>query len=306
MGFDSYNYWDAIPLGYIKEFKEMINFTIDKFKELPDCDILINRKDFALITKDNKYAYDHLLVGDQAKIKNIDRFYFFGSQSVKENNIDIPIPAADEWKNIIKYKTLIKTKWEDKKSIAFFRGSSTGCGQTIDTNPRFKLADISYQWSRTNDKNNYLDCALSALTRRIRLYKQFIGTKDLNNYDYLLGSFVDSEKQLEYKYIFNIQGNAQAYRFSTEFRKYAVILNVESEFKMWFEPLLKDNKNIIIIKSDFSNLLEKLQYLKKYDEKAKKIADRGYKFSEKYINQDIISTYWFYYMLNINKLTKTI
>lgn len=306
MGFDSYNYWDVIPLGYIKEFKEMIKFTIEKFKDIPDCDILINRKDFALITKDNKYAYDHLLVGDQAKIKNIDRFYFFGSQSVKENNIDIPIPAADEWKNIIKYKTLIKTKWEDKKSIAFFRGSSTGCGQSIETNPRFKLADISYQWSRTNDKNNFLDCALSALTRRIRLYKQFIGTKDLNKYDYLVGTFVDSDKQLEYKYIFNIQGNAQAYRFSTEFRKYAVILNVESEFKMWFEPFLKDNKNIIIIKPDFSNLLEKLQYLKKYDEKAKKIADRGYKFSEKYINQDIISTYWFYYMLNINKLTKTI
>jgi len=308
MGFDSYNYWDVIPLGYIKEFKDMINFTINKFKEIPDCDIIINRKDFALITKDNKYAYDHLLVGDQAKIKDHllinDRFYFFGTQSVKDNNIDIPIPAADEWKNIMKYKSLKKTKWEDKKSIAFFRGSSTGCGQNIETNPRFKLADISYQWSRTTDKNNYLDCALSAITRRIRLYKQFIGTKDLNKYDYLLGSFVDSDKQLLYKYIFNIEGNAQAYRFSTEFRKYAVILNVKSEFKMWFYPLLKENKNIITIKSDFSNLLEKLEYLKKHDNKAKKIADNGYKFSEKYINENMIATYWFYYMFNVNKLTK--
>ena len=305
LGFDSYNYWDVIPLGYVKEFKEMINYTINKFKEIPDCDIVINRKDFALITKDNKYAYDHLLVGDQAKIKDIDRFYFFGTQSIKDNNIDIPIPAADEWKNIMKYKTLKKSKWEDKKSIAFFRGSSTGCGQTIETNPRFKLADISYQWSRTNDKNNYLDCALTALTRRIRLYKQFIGIKDLNKYDYLLGSFLDSDKQLEYKYIFNLEGNAQAYRFSTEFRKYAVILNVESEFKMWFNPLLKENKNIITIKSDFSNLLEKLEYLKKHDDKAKKIADSGYKFSKKYINENMIATYWYYYMFNINKLTKT-
>ena len=45
LGFDSYNYWDAIPIGYVKEFNEMINYTINKFKEIPDCDIIINRKD---------------------------------------------------------------------------------------------------------------------------------------------------------------------------------------------------------------------------------------------------------------------
>lgn len=304
MGFDSYNYWDAIPIGYIKEFKEMIEFTVNKFKNIPDADILINRKDFGLITKDHKYAYDHLLVDEQAKIISTDRFYFFGSQSVKNNNLDIPIPAADEWKNIQKYKIFKNSKWEDKKPIAFFRGSSTGCGQTIETNQRMHIADISYQWSKTTDKNNLLDCALSALTRRIRLYKQFIGMNDMNKYNYLVGTFVDSEDQLKYKYIFNIQGNAQAYRYSTEFRKYAVILNVESEFYMWFEPLLKENKDIITIKADYSNLLEKLLYLKKNDKKAKKIADHGLKFSKKYINEDMVATYWFYYMVNINKNTK--
>ena len=304
MGFDSYNYWDAIPIGYIKEFKEIIEFTVNKFKNVPDSDILINRKDFALVTKDNKYAYDHLLVDEQAKITGIKQFYFFGSQSVKDIHIDIPIPSADEWKSILKYETIKESKWEDKKPIAFFRGSSTGCGQTIETNQRMHLADISYQLSKTTDKNNLLDCALSALTRRIRLYKQFIGMNDVNKYEYLVGSFVDSADQLKYKYIFNVQGNAQAYRYSTEFRKYAVILNVESEFSMWFEPLLKDNKNIVNIKADYSNLLEKLLYLKENDKKAKKIADNGLKFSKKYINKDMIATYWFYYMVNVNKNTR--
>jgi hypothetical protein len=304
MGFDSYNYWDGIPQGYIKEFKEIIDFTIDKFKIIPDCDILINRKDFAFVTKDHKYAYEHLVVGDQAKITNINKFYFFGSQSIKDNHLDIVIPSADEWKTIKKYENMPKIKWEDKKPIAFFRGSSTGCGQTIETNPRMRLADISYQWSKTTDKNNLLDCALSALTRRIRLYKQFIGMSDINKYNYLVGSFVNSEDQLKYKYIFNVQGNAQAYRYATEFRKQAVILNVESEYHMWFEPLLKENKHIITIKADYSNLEEKLKYLRKYDKKAKKIAKKGYTFSKKYINKDMIATYWFYYMLNINKNTK--
>lgn len=304
MGFDSYNYWDIIPQGYIKEFKEIFEFTIDKFKNIPDCDIIINRKDFAFVTKDHKYAYEHLVVGEQAKIPNIKKFYFFGSQSIKDNNLDIVIPSADEWKSIKKYETMGKIKWEDKKPIAFFRGSATGCGQTIETNQRMHLADISYQWSKTTDKNNLLDCALSALTRRIRLYKQFIGMSDVNKYNYLVGSFVSSEDQLKYKYIFNVQGNAQAYRYATEFRKQAVILNVKSEYQMWFEPLLKDNKHIVSIKADYSNLEEKLLYLRENDNKAKKIKKNGYKFSKKYINKDMIATYWFYYMLNVNKNTK--
>jgi hypothetical protein len=306
MGFDSYNYWDAIPYGYIKEFKEIMEFTIEKFKNVPDCDILINRKDFALITKDHKYAYEHLVVGDQAKIPNINKFYFFGSQSIKDNNLDILIPSADEWKSIKIYENISIIKWKDKKPIGFFRGSATGCGQTIETNKRIHLADISYKWSKTTDKNNLLDCALSALTKRIRLYKQFIGISDVNKYNYLVGSFVNMEDQLKYKYIFNIEGNAQAYRYATEFRKQAVILNVESDYHMWFEPLLKENKNIVTIKGNYSNLEEKLQYLRENDDIAKKIANNGYKFSKKYINKDMIATYWFYYMLNVNKNTKNV
>ena len=304
LGFDSYNYFDAIPKGYIKEFKEIIEQTIIYFKNVPDSDILINRKDFPFLNKDNTFAYEHLVIGEQAKINNMNNFYFFGTQSVKNNNIDIPIPSADEWKNIDTFNNIQDIKWKDKKTTAFFRGSSTGCGQKIENNPRMHLADLSFKWNKTKDKKDLLDCAISNLHRRTKLYKQFIGLNDMNKYEYLVGSFVGPLDQLKYKYIFNVQGNAQAYRFPNEFKKKSVILKVDSEYKMWFEPLLKEGIHYVSIKNDYSNLFEKLIYLKDNDKKAEKIAKLGFNFSNKYINKKRLMTYWFYYMINVNNKTK--
>jgi len=289
INFDSYSYFDELHLNKVKSFKEMIELTIKKFKIIPDSDILINPKEFPIITKDHKYAYNHLLVGDQAKISSIEGFYFFGSQSVRDTDLDIPIPLTSEWNNI----KIKKVKWEDKKPIAFYRGKLTGCGQTIETNMQLKLADLSYQWSKTKDKNNLIDVGITSVESTIKIYNQFIGIHNINKYDYLIKS--DNENPSTYKYIFNINSN--------EFKNASVVLNVESEYHYWFEPLLKDGKQVITIKSDLSDLSEKLDYLNKNDDKAKNIANNGYKFNKKYMNKNMIATFWFYYMFNINELT---
>ena len=107
-------------------------------------------------------------------------------------------------KDINNFKSIQKVKWIDKKPIAFFRGSSTGCGTTINTNPRFLLSDISYKWKTITDKQNFIDVALSKLVSRIKVYNQFIGLDTTKEYKYLVGSFISLEEQLKYKYIFNI------------------------------------------------------------------------------------------------------
>ncbi len=303
LSLESYNYFEGNPTGYVKNFKAMLEYTINKYKQIPDCDILINRKDFPYLRTDNTYAYDHLL---KEKIKNEpERYYFLGSQSSKKINYDIPIPSSDEWDDIEKFKNIKSIKWEDKKSIAFFRGASTGCGSNPDTNPRYRLAQLSYDWNNSNDKKQLIDVGLSKITNRIKLYNTFITNDSKDSFNYLKGSFVDTHEQLKYKYIFNIEGNAQAYRYPNEFKKQSVILNVKSEYRMWFEPLLTDYKELIYIDSDLSNLEKTLIYLKNNDEKAKTIAINGYEFSKSYINKDSISLYWFYYMFNINNKTNT-
>ena len=304
LGLDSYNYFEGIPTSYVQTIKEMLQYTIDKFKEVPDCDIIINRKDFSYLQKNNKYAYNHLLSETQSTIEEKIKFYFLGTQSTRSIDLDIPIPSADEWNDIDKYKDIQKIKWKDKKPIAFFRGRSTGCGSTIHNNPRLLLSDISYNWNKTSDKNNLLDASISNIVARIKVYDQIIGVRPNRELEYLKGSFVNTEDQLKYKYIFNIQGNAQAYRYPNEFKKKSLILNVKSDYKMWFEPLLVNNKHYIEIDNKFNNLYDTLIYLKDNDKEAKKIAKNGYKFSKLYINKDMIATYWYNYMVNINILTK--
>lgn len=303
LGLDSYNYFEGNPYSYIKSFIEMINYTIKKFKHVPDCDLLLDRKDFAYLRKDDKYGYNHIL---DEKIENpLKKYWVVGCQSKKKINYEIPIPSADEWEGI-KNKTKYETKWEDKHSVAVFRGSSTGCGNTDENNQRMKLSQISYDINNKNNKNNnnnFLNVALSQITRRVKVYKSNINIIDQEKYKHLLGSFLDGMEQSKNKYIFNVEGNAQAYRYPTEFRKKSVILNVKSEFYMWFEPLLKNNKHIVEVDLDKDNVETIVTDLIKNDKKAEKIARNGYRFFKKYINKKMIAYYWLYYMNNVNNLS---
>ena len=289
-------YYFSGPSGtYVKEFTEMINHTISKFKNVPDCDILINKKDFPYFRKDGKYGYAHLI--NEIITDLPSNIYPIACQSKESINTDILVPSSDEWK-IINTTNTAATEWENKKNIALFRGSSSGCSMNLCNNSRLNLAQLSYD-KIFGDK---IDVKLSNITTsRLKVYNGEIQAIP-NIYNHLLGNFMNESQQSEYKYIFNIQGNAQAYRFSTEFRKNSVIFNVKSSYYMWFNNFLENGKNFIEINEDFSNLNEVLDDLEDNDFKAKNIASEGKNFYDTYINKDIISDYWYYYFYYSNLL----
>lgn len=298
-GVDEYAYWEGNPVSYVKSFKEMIEFVVLNF-DVPDCDILINRKDFPYLRKDKKYAYDHL-TDDQIE-ENIS-FYPVGSQSVAEENMDIPIISADEWEFSKNKKPdledLIKN-WDNKKSIALFRGSGTGCSVT-DSNPRIKLAEISKKWENDQNNSKLIDVKLSKLVGRIKAYKKFIGITDYKKYKHLVGSFMTTEEQMLYKYVFNIEGNSQAYRFSSQFYK-GLVINVKSKYNMWFYTLLEKNKHFIEIDSSYENLDKEIKKLQSNDDNAKNIFINGINWANIYTDKNTLAEYMFYYMYYLNKI----
>jgi hypothetical protein len=292
LGLDSYYYFEGNPHSYIENFIKMIKYSIKKFKIVPDCDLLLNRKDFAYLTKNNKYSYTDLL---DESIQNSPKYWVIGSQSKTNNNLDVPIPSSDEYDILIKNEKY-DIKWENKIKKAIFRGSSTGCGTNDFNNIRLKLCQKTV--------NNLLfDIKLSKLVKRIKAYKQNINIINEKKYKHLIGSFMTGKEQSEYKYIFNVQGNAQAYRYSTEFNKKSVVLNIKSEYYMWFEKLLVNKRHFIEINNNLNDLNNQVKYLIDNDKIAEKIANNGYKFYKKYINKEKIATYWFYFMVNLNKKT---
>ena len=301
--FEDWSRLKGNPTSYIREFNEMIDATIYKYKNVPDSDIIINRKDFQMLRRDGRYADYYMYPVDyDFNVKyNLNRVWPVASQSKTADNLDINIPSADEWRNLNKSEELC-TDWNRKINKAVFRGSSTGCGTTIENNLRLKLANIALKHS------DLLDVKIASKTGRV--VKQFkINKSDrsisfINSYQYkeLFGNFLTATEQSLYKYIFCIEGNAQAYRLPDEFRKKSLLLRVDSDYYMWFEPLLKDGNNIITIDREYNNLFDRLDYLQKDDKTAKKIAENGYKFGEKYINREKICEYLFNYMRYSNDL----
>lgn len=302
LNLESYNYYEGNPYSYISEFMEMIKATISKYgeKAIADCDLIINRKDFPYLNNKHGYAYNHLR--SKTHDFSISKWWPVFSQSTCSNNLDIAIPSSDEW-NRLKEINIKEYEWKNKKDIAVFRGKSTGCGSTSTENPRIKLAEIG----KLKEVKELMDVGLSGLTNRITAYNREIKLTSFSEYKHLLSPTLDFNHQSNYKYIFNVEGNAAAYRFPTEFKHKSVIINIEGEYKMWFEPLLENGKHFIEIpRKDFMKetgkniVINKVNWLKDNDTKAKEIAESGYNFYLEKLNRNSICDYWFLLMLYMN------
>lgn len=69
------------------------------------------------------------------------------------------------------------------------------------------------------------------------------------------------------------------------------ILNVKSEYKVWFEPFLEDMVNCIFVEHDLSNLEEKMKWCLEHDAECKKIAENARIFYDKYFTKEFVFDY---------------
>lgn len=297
----------GMPISYLEEILEVFEFMMKKY-DLPDCDFIVNRKDFALLTTNKSYAY-YSLYDEKDKSNQPDNCWFVCSQSRRKETLDIVIPTSDEWKflsNIDKLKD-VTFDWYKKIPTAIWRGSTTGCGVKPETNKRIKMAEISKNINR-NDKKSidgypYINAGIVQFTKGFKVTNKVINFIDQQKLNIPKLEFVTYEQQSTYKYVLNIEGNSGAYRYSSLFYTNSTVVNVKTKFKLWFEPLLEKNKEFIQLSSklDENNVIKTLEFLKTHDDVAKYIADNGKKFFETYINKDTISEYWYKLMIEFNK-----
>ena len=70
----------------------------------------------------------------------------------------------------------LELDFSKKKSVCVFRGSATGCGITTDTNMRLKAAQLSYEWSKSDEFKNkededILDVKLTSWNKKPKIYE---------------------------------------------------------------------------------------------------------------------------------------
>jgi len=312
---------DSPTLAYFVNFYDMIVETCHA-RKVNDCIFFINRKDFPYLDRFWNESYDQIY-GDNVPLKAPyykSPFIPILSQSTTERHADIAIPTGDDWENISQklfinkngnYKSEKKTgfeytnnylfqeeenkipEWDKRKTVFFWRGMATGCGSTTENNPRFKLSKISQELQqKTNNQKIPIDAGIVNFTRRdkkIKTEPYVIFSENIENLPIL--NKVDRFDQLQYKFIFNLEGNSAAYRFGSLFKFRFCVLNVVSEYKLWFEPFLEDMVHCIFIKHDLSDLEEKMRWCLDHDKECKQIAENGRNFYDKYFTKEFVYDY---------------
>jgi hypothetical protein len=146
--------------------------------------------------------------------------------------LDVPIVNWDDG-FYIKGKTSVNMSkveldFSKKKPVAVFRGGTTGCGWTADTNPRLKAFQLGKLFP------TLLDAELTTITTAMKFNKtRRLGR--VNSKEFRVGSFIPFEEQSHYKYILHLDGNVAAYRLAKSMLLGSVILLQESGSTLWFQ-----------------------------------------------------------------------
>jgi hypothetical protein len=214
---------------------------------------------------------DSMLLPESLKAAYLPAYAYSGKLGYK----DIPIPNYDDlFDNKIGE---VEIDWTKKKPVAVFRGGSTGCGGTAETNQRLKLATM-----RSAD----LDVGITQYTSHLK----FISAEEIEVAERVAPTVpkLTWKEQSEYKYLIHVDGNVLAYRLLKSMLTKSVILRVKSDFIHWADKYMKPNVHYIEIKSDLSDLQEKFDWCKAHDEECKKIAEAGYAFATHVLKDEVL------------------
>mmetsp|Transcript_24651 Transcript_24651/g.41985 ORF Transcript_24651/g.41985 Transcript_24651/m.41985 type:complete len:682 (+) Transcript_24651:158-2203(+) len=191
--------------------------------------------------------------------------------------------------------------WEDGRvATAFFRGTATGGGTTIDTNQRLMVTHLSNKWKDDEEKGGeepFLDAAIVGWNMRDK--KTANGPMTFlrpTNFEFDAGKqfFTPIYEQSKYKYLVYVDGHCAACRYGFMMRLGSVILKVaprQVADTMWYFPLLQPYVDHVPVKADLSDLEEKIRWCRQNDAKCKEIGENAKVFYEKYVARNALLDY---------------
>jgi hypothetical protein len=268
-------------------------------RQIPDMEFFVNKRDFPLIKKNATEPYDAIWGGEVDLVShNYSTYAPILSQVTTDDHADIPMPTWEDWQRVCskedgKVFESCRTytedfdaiPWDSKKPIAVFRGASTGCGTTPDTNPRLKLALLSKAGRKDNDGMPFLDAGITKWNLRPRKEpgNQYLSTIDYKSWGLEKVAPLSPLDQARFKYIVHVDGHVSAFRLSYELGSGSVILLADSKYRMWFRKYLVPYKHFVPVNADLSNLFDQIKWCKENDEECRKITRNAREFYDKYL-----------------------
>jgi len=269
-------FFEGEPISLTDNSTELALKTLLESIGLPDMDFILSF--FDGITLDDHYleVSEHL----QAPV-------FFSAKVMNTPHV-ILIP---DWRSIglwwisdIKHvqSRINAFPWEKKKEFAIWRGSLT---KSI----RRKLCQLSKLFP------DHLDAKFN-FENNPQIKKEL-------EQEGLFGNRVSWEEFLECKYLPVMDGVVcAAPAFQWRLLSQSVIFKPDSKEIQWFYRDLQPYIHYIPIKSDLSDLIEKLDWAKKHDAECKQIADRAYQFAKESLMYEDVLLYFTQVLMRYAKL----
>jgi hypothetical protein len=180
--------------------------------------------------------------------------------------------------------------FENKIPKAIFRGSTTGPSEYY-SNP--SLRKFSRLQLITLAKNNeqFLNAKITNLVQYPKKYpEKFINLLGPGPLEDLKKNNMTKMEQQKYKYIIVADGNVATYGFFWVLASGSVPIKQESEHIQYFETgdndIVVPGVHYIPVKRDFSDLIEKIQWLINNENEARKIAENARNFALKHFNYE--------------------
>jgi hypothetical protein len=210
---------------------------------------------------------EYLTVLQRINMNNIKIIGVLCTRSVYKPNI-LYLPLDDDiFSNGLKYilKDIPKVSWDDKKSVVFWRGGTSGGYPSIRINTVYSL----HNYPNTDVKLTYW-CDWQ---------------KNMPIPNCYFGDRCNLDKHFHYKYIMIIDGNCIASNHQWVFGSGSVpIMITHPDNNWWFKEYLKPMENYVPINYDLSDLKEKIDWLINNDDQAKKIMENAMILSETYFS----------------------
>lgn len=179
-------------------------------------------------------------------------------------NIIVNMNKRRHWGLVEEINEIRSSAWNKKKKELVWRGVDTGTGFSND---RLKFVEKYYKKYNVGFSQ----------------YVQNFNNPQLSNYykDDFLKNKLSLSEITYFKYILILEGNDKSSSLNWALNSNCVPLMKKPTWHSWLcEPFLIPNYHYIELKDDFSDIEEKLQWLRENDDEAKEIAYNGIKYIE--------------------------
>lgn len=176
-----------------------------------------------------------------------------------------------------------KYPWDSKTPLIFWRGGCTGGylsrGENHYLNRRYQAV---YMFK---DQPADFDLKFTSLYDSHHL-------KDELNRDGVFASFCSLEDHLKYKYLLDIDGNSSSYeRPAFILFSNSLLFKQQTSNIQWYFKGLKPFLHYIPVASDFSDMKERLNWIRSHDKNARDAIKKANEFACHYLNDEAVGFY---------------